>query len=175
MALFLITGLPGSGKSTVYAELKKRGYEAYDGDYDHFAKWYNNTTGEPIHEERYHERSPEFLQEHSRNIAYQLVKDLAIKAQNTIVFLCADPENEDELVGLFDEVFALRIDENIRQKRLATRTNNTWGKLPHEVAYDLAVKPVALARYDKYDYKIIDSNRPIEDIIDFIVASSSNI
>lgn len=175
MSLVLVTGLPGSGKSTVYAGLRSRGYEAYDGDYDHFAKWYNNATGKPIEEDKYHERTPEFLQNHSRNISYQLVQDLAVNSRNKTVFLCADPENEDELVELFDQVFALIIDEDIRQERLATRTNNKWGKLPHEIAYDQAIKPIAFARYKKYGYSIIDSNKPVEEIIDFIISASARV
>lgn len=37
--------MPGSGKTTVRNELKSRGYEAYDGDEDGLAKWYNDATG----------------------------------------------------------------------------------------------------------------------------------
>lgn len=159
MSLFLITGLPGTGKSTICEELKTQGYEAYDGDYDHLAKWYNNITGEPVQEGKDHERTPEFLQNHSRNISRQRVEDLASQAQSKIIFLCADPENEDELIDLFEKVFALVVDEDVRQERLATRTNNKWGKLPHEIAYDLAIKPIAYSRYKKDRYHILDASQ----------------
>jgi dephospho-CoA kinase len=175
MSFFLITGLPGSGKSTVYAELKARGHGAYDGDYDHLAKWYDDTTGQPIREGHYHEheRTPEFLQAHSRNISAQIVKNLASKAKSKPVFLCADPENEDELVHLFTKVFALVLNEDTRQHRLATRTNNQWGKRPHELAYDLAIKPQAYDRYKRFSYDLIDAEQPTSVIVNYILAQTN--
>lgn len=170
MSLFLITGLPGSGKSTACAELKARGYKAYDGDYDRLAKWYNDATGRPIEERTYHKRTPKFLQTHSRDISREAAEDLAAKAKHKTIFLCADPENEDELVPLFAKVFALVLDEDTRQHRLATRVNNQWGKLPHEVAYDLAVKPKAFNRYKKFGYDVIDAAQPTGAIVDYIEA-----
>lgn len=170
MSLFLITGLPGTGKSTVYAELKKRGYEAYDGDYDRLAKWYSIADGVPIDARKSHDRTPEFLETHSRDISLDIIKGLATKAGNNPVFLCGDPENEDELVSLFDKVFALVLDEDVRQTRLATRTNNKWGKLPHEIAYDLTKKPIAYNRYERYGYVILDASQPIELVVDKILA-----
>ncbi len=170
MSLFLITGLPGTGKSTVYAELKKRGYEAYDGDYDRLAKWYSIADGAPVDASREHDRTPEFLETHSRDISLNVVTDLAARAESGSVFLCADPENEDELVPQFTKVFALVLDENVRQTRLVTRTNNKWGKLPHEVAYDLTKKPIAYDRYERYGYIILDASQPIEIIVDKVLA-----
>jgi len=172
MPLFLITGLPGSGKSTVCAALKARGHEAYDGDYDRLAKWYNTTTGQPVEESHYYERTTDFLETHSRDIARQVVEDLAAKAKHKIIFLCADPENEDELVPLFAKVFALVLDEDVRQRRLATRTNNRWGKAPQEIAYDLAVKPKALSRYKRFGYDVINAKQPTSAIVDYIEAQT---
>ena len=169
MSLFLVTGLPGSGKSTTYTELKARGYDAYDGDYDHIAKWYNTKTGQPVEKEgHYRERTPEFLATHSRDISRQAVEDLAAKAKHKTIFLCGDPENEDKLVDLFAKVFALVLNEDIRQRRLATRTNSQWGKLPHEIAYDLAIKPKAFSRYKRFGYDVINAEQPTNLIVEYI-------
>ncbi len=167
MPLFLITALPGTGKSTVCNELHARGFEAYDGDYDHLAKWYNNSTGKPVAD--HHERTPEFLQTHSRNIPRHLIEDLAAQAADKPIFLCADPENEDELQDLFAQTFALVADEKTRLYRLATRTNNVWGRLSHERARDAANKPVAEERRRKYGYTIVDADVPVEQAVDQIV------
>jgi broad-specificity NMP kinase len=164
MALFLVTGLPGTGKSTICAELKARGFTAYDGDYDHLAYWYNDATGEPILGN--HERTIEFLDSHSRDIKSETIRKIV--ANDKPIFVCADPENEDELVPLFDRIFALVLDEEMRQTRLASRTNNQWGKLPHEVAYDLAIKPRSYARYEKFGYIKIDASQTPEDIVTII-------
>jgi dephospho-CoA kinase len=168
MPLFLITGLPGSGKSTACAELKNRGIEAYDGDEDKLAKWYDNKTGLPIEDES-RVRNPEFLRTHSRDIARSVVEDLARQAKDKTIFLCADPENEAALRDLFTHVFALVVDEQTLRHRLATRTNNTWGKLPHEIAYSLALRDEWFASYKKFHYDVIDATQPTRDIVDHIL------
>jgi len=170
MPLFLITGLPGSGKSTVNAELKARGYESYDSDEDRLAKWYNNRTGVAIEEEHYVEHSPDFLRNHSRDISREAVEKLAAKAQGKSVFLCGDGENEEELQDLFDEIFALILDYETRSHRLATRTNNSWGKLPREREYsDEYGKKWEIIRR-QFAYTTINAAQPTNKIVDQILA-----
>lgn len=168
MPLFLITGLPGSGKSTVCAELKTRGYEAYDGDTDRLAKWFNDATGQPV-ESEVRERTPEFLSGHSRDIARGVVEDLKANAGSKPVFLCGDPENEAELNDLFSQVFALIIDEETRDRRLVARTNNNWGKLPHEREYSRIYGKKWDTLRERLDYVSIDSTQPVKDIADQIL------
>jgi adenylate kinase family enzyme len=168
MPLFLVTGLPGSGKSTTRAELKARGYEAYDGDEDHLAQWYNIETGEAV-KFRDEMRTPEFVQAHSRDISREVIEDLTAKARAKIIFLCADPENEAELRDLFTDIFALVVDDETLKHRLATRINNKWGKLPHEIEYSLAFKQKWYDTYKKFNYITIDSSQPIGVIVDQIL------
>jgi shikimate kinase len=167
MPLFLITGLPGSGKSTVWIELKSRGFEAYDADKDHLASWYNKKTGLPTSRKGF-EESPEFLENHSRDISRQTVEELVSKAQDKVVFLCGDPANEDELRDLFSGIFALVVDEDTRAKRLATRTDNNWGKYPIEIEYSLRFLQKARDTYQKYNYPVLDATQPPKDIADRI-------
>jgi dephospho-CoA kinase len=168
MPLILITGLPGSGKSTVNTELKARGYESYDADEDHLAHWYDNETGLVVMQED-EKRTAEFVATHSRDIARETVEGLAAQTIDNPVFLCGDPENEDELRDLFSKIFALVIDEDLRQHRLATRGNNTWGKLPHEIAYDLTFQQKAPETYAKFGYITLDATQPVANNVDYIL------
>lgn len=168
MPLFLITGLPGSGKSTVNGELKTRGYESYDGDEDHLARWYSDETQQPV-EVRIEDCTPDFLNNHSRNISRETIAKLAANSRNNPVFVCGDPENEEELNDLFAKVFALVIDDETLKHRIATRANNDWGKLPHELAYSLAFKQKWDIIRGKFTYITVDATQPIKDIVDQIL------
>jgi dephospho-CoA kinase len=168
MPLYLVTGLSGCGKSTVCAELKSRGYEAYDGDEDHLAEWYNNKTRRAVYIDR-KDRTPKFLQTHSRDILRPVVEKLAVKAKDKTVFLCGDPMNEDELRDLFEEVFALVADKQTIKHRLATRTNNQWGKEPYELEFTFSFHKKALEDAKKYNYVTIDATKPTKDIVDLIL------
>lgn len=176
MPLYYLTGIAGSGKSTVLAELRNRGYEAYDVDEagPATAKWHHNTTGfvHPKSSVKQEDRTPEFLANHSWKVPRQEVIDLAEQSGSKTVFLGGTIANESELQDLFDTVFALAIDDNTLKHRLATRTNNDWGKSPHELAYTLAVNQELDERYRKSGYVVIDANKTtdaiITEILDYI-------
>jgi dephospho-CoA kinase len=165
MSLILITGLPGTGKTTICHELKGRGFIAYDADEDGLAHWYNNHTGLEI-KVADEARTPEFVSSHLRNIPLAEVKRLAEQAKDGHVYLSGDPENEDELRYLFEKVYAVTVDETIRQQRLAARTNNTWGKLPHERERDLIRKQESFENYRKYGYILVDGTLTASLIVD---------
>ena len=173
MSLYLITGLPGSGKSTVCDELKSRGYKAYDGDYDHLAHWFDQNGN--IATRGTEERTPEFIQTHTRAIPKKTIEAFAQKATKADIFICNDPENEDELAPYFVQIFAMILDEDTRQNRVASRTNNSWGKTPHERARDLAIRPIAERRYKQANYTHLDASLPTSEIVDVILEHISEV
>lgn len=168
MSLILITGLAGTGKSTIRAELVSRGFQAYDQDEDHIAKWYNDKTGKAVIGRP--RRTTEFLQTHSRSILRDTAQKLAIRAKDKPIFLCGDPENDDELRDLFAYAFALKLDEATRQYRLATRTNNQYGKTPEDLAYDAENLKRSATLYKRLNYVLVDANRSTGEIVDDILA-----
>lgn len=174
MALYFVTGISGSGKSTVLSELKQRGYDAYDVDEagPATAKWHNDLTGyvHPKSSVKKEDRTPEFLSQHSWKVPRQGVEDLAKQASTKTVFLGGAIANELELRDLFSSVFALAIDDDTLRHRLATRTDNDWGKNPHELEHTLTVNHELDERYREFGYMVIDATQPLEKVVGDILA-----
>lgn len=159
MSLYFITG-----KSLVLSELRYRGYEAYDVDEvgPVTAKWHNDHTGlvHPKSSIKKSDRTSEFFKHHSWKVSRQEVEMLSNHVSSNTVFLSGTIANEIELQDLFRMVFALIIDNQTLKHRLATRSNNDWGKNSHELMYTLTINHELEERYNKYGYVVIDASQP---------------
>lgn len=171
MALFFITGVSGSGKSGVTLGLRERGYEALDTDDDGLARWQHTKTGyiHPKSSVKSWQRTEEFITEHNWNVPREVVEDIAHKAKDKPIFICGTANNIAEIRDLFSATFALVIDEETLLHRLATRTNNDWGKQPHELEQTLAFQKDAMASYESLGYIMVDATQPVEIVISIIL------
>lgn len=171
MPIYFITGVSASGKSSITHELRNRGLTAYDTDDDALARWQNNKTGF-IHSKssvKAAARTEEFLQTHSWNVPRESIEKIAKEHGNETIFICGVANNIDQIKDLFAGVFALTIDEKTLRERLANRTNNDWGKQPHELRQTLALQEKGLANYEKQGYETIDARQPLQEVIENIL------
>ena len=79
------------------------------------------------------------------------------------------PRAIDGLLDLFVTVFALSIDENTLKHRLETRTNNDWGKQPHELQWSLEQLSYRQGFYKKAGFMTIDAMQPVKTVVDAIL------
>jgi broad-specificity NMP kinase len=170
--IIYITGMPGTGKSAVCAELKKRGFRAFDTDHDNIAYFYNNTTNEPlIQHVSSEERTPEWRSRYTWKAKREVVEQLRYQDTEGPVFLCGVTSNDaEELWDLFAKVFALVIeDEEELKKRISERSEDGFGKNPHELATLMRWRLTATEDYRKLNAIIVDSSQPINEVTDYIL------
>ncbi len=174
MALIFITGLAGSGKSYLTLALREKGYEAYDTDDDGLARWQHNETRiiHPKSSVKAYMRTQKFISEHSWNVPREYVEELAVKAKDKPVFLLGVMDNEEDLGELFAKKFALIIDEKTLTHRLKARTNNDWGKQPHELEKTLTGAKAAIERWQSLGYTEIEAAQSADRVMAQIIEAA---
>ncbi len=162
MALYYITGVSGSGKSTVMAELKRRGYEAYDIDTDGFATYYHVGTWEKAdggHTAA--ERTPEWRAQHEWKVPPEKVQELRDKSIGKTVFLCGVAANDADFWDVFTKVFCVYVPpEEVERRVLDREYAEDFGKNPHELASILEWANYAKQQYEELGAVIIDATQP---------------
>ncbi|MFF3446995.1 hypothetical protein ACFYXJ_07635 [Streptomyces sp. NPDC002667] len=168
MTLVWVTGNSGTGKSTVGGVLRARGYVALDADEDGFSRWIDRAKGGVVEDPPY--PVPEgWLDRYGWAIVRERVETLAEESRFRIAFLCGSAENEADVGDLFDLIVCLLIDENTLRHRLATRTTNTFGQHPEELAAALKWNPRMRAIYEGRGATIIDASKPVTEVADSVI------
>jgi dephospho-CoA kinase len=173
MPLYHITGGSGTGKSTVLLELQRRGYEAYDVDEvgPVTARWHNIHTGyiHPKSSVKKEARTPGFLKQHAWRVSHKDVEELADSARTKPVFIGGTIHNKPEINHMFKYTFALVVDNETLKQRLLKRTNNDWGKNPHELQMALDWNKNATTSHKKKGHIIIDATQNLVEVADQIL------
>ena len=138
MAVILITGMSGTGKSAALAELARRGHRVVDTDYGDWIEDVPLPDGsvEPLWNE---ERIDALLREHT----------------DGALFIVGTVANQGRFYPRFDAVVLLSAPLDVILERVATRESNPFGKTATErekIADDLAgVRAAATGRGDGRD------------------------
>lgn len=169
MALVWVTGVSGSGKSSVCASLKALGHRAVDADWEGYNRWVHRHTREVVRDPPYPVPSG-WLETYGWEIDPERVVTLAEEVKPTVALLFGSVENEVKVWDYFDLVICLVIDEETLGHRLAARTTNPFGKHPDQLAAALLWNQTMEARYCRYGAAIIDATRPLEAVAEDVVA-----
>jgi shikimate kinase len=144
MKRILLTGMSGTGKSSVIAELRARGYPAVDMD-------------EPGWSE--HAPDGDWIWREDR------VRELLEQEQGDVLFLSGCATNQGQFYAQFDAIVLLSAPAAVLIERLTTRTNNSYGKRPEELAkvlgYLETVEPL-LRRGATHE---IDTRLPLAEVV----------
>jgi dephospho-CoA kinase len=146
----LITGMSGTGKSTVLAELAARGHRVIDTDQDGWAVEVLGPDG------------PEQVWDEIR------IRDLLERDTDGPLFLAGCVSNQGRFYDRFDAVVLLTVPVDVMLQRIAERTTSEFGKDPRErerILRDLReVEPLLAAT----STAVIDATRPLSEVADAV-------
>jgi adenylate kinase family enzyme len=141
MARILVTGMSGTGKSTLLTELARRGYQTVDTDYGDWER-------------------PRGRWDESRMAAL-------LEGQPDLI-VSGTVENQGSFYDRFEHVVLLSAPTEILIERVSTRMNNPYGRAPEEQAeirsYVIEVEPLLRAGASAE----LDGRQPVTDLADVI-------
>ncbi len=153
----MISGLSGTGKSTVCGELRNRGYNAVEAD-EELAYFADPETGLPANKKTSH-----WLWDKEKfNITVKQKRD-------DILFVCGGATNEEEFKHHFDKIFSLHIDDTTLRHRLLTRTNNYYGKDPKELMQQLEWNKGTVKYSKERGRTVIDATKSVDEVVNEIL------
>ncbi len=152
MSKILVTGMSGTGKSSVLLELARRGHKVVDTDSDEWCEWVI-ADGEPDWIWR-EEKITELLTSHS----------------SEMLFVAGCKSNQGKFYPQFDAVVLLSAPSEVILKRIETRDTNNYGKNPLERQKILEhlewVEPLLRATVTAE----VDASKPLSEVADELVA-----
>ena len=139
---YLVEGLSGAGKSSVYEELIRRGYKAVSTD----RAWKDSADNSMWDEQR-------------------ALSELE-SPEPDVLFVCGSSRNRDRFLPYFTKIFNLRIDDDTMRRRIRERTNNDFGKAREELDLMLALNRSGEKPAGGID---VDATRPLEHVVDDVL------
>jgi dephospho-CoA kinase len=150
----LVTGMSGTGKSTVLAELARSGHRVVDTDYDDWSEEAPLPDGSGW-EQLWRE---------------DLIRALLAQDGDWPLFVSGCTSNQSKFYDQFDAVVLLTATTDVLLERLATRTTNPFGKDPVErdrILKDLATVEPWLRRAATVE---ISTGVPLQYVVEAVEA-----
>jgi dephospho-CoA kinase len=146
----LVTGMSGTGKSTVLTELERRGFAVVETDVAPWSEWSEEDGGFVWREE--------------------LIEELLDREYETTLYISGTVSNQGRFYPRFDAVVLLSAPSDVLLSRIESRTTNEFGKSSEErerIIRDIAqVEPLlrATATHE------VDATQPVAAVVAELVA-----
>lgn len=166
-----ITGVAGTGKTTILSEIQKHGFVVIDLDATGMCRWRNSSTHE-ITEYGFDGRSKEWLNEHEWYCDVEVLKKLlSCIREDRKVFVAGVVGNIAEVAAEFDKVFLLNVPDEELKKRLSTRTNNHFAKSDEEQEAVLSWRGELVSKLQ--NFVEVDANKSPDKTAEFILDNAN--
>jgi dephospho-CoA kinase len=150
MATILVTGMSGTGKSSVLAELGRRGYRVVDTDDPGWTEW---------------AASPDEVGGRERLWVEDRMAELLHRDDRHTLFVQGCVRNQGKFYDRFDAVVLLSAPARVILDRIAARTTNNYGKAPAERELILhqikTVEPLLRAGCTHE----LDASQPLDEVV----------
>lgn len=145
MRRVLVTGMSGTGKSTVLAELARRGFQVVETDEAPWSEWSNRDGGYVWRED--------------------LIAELLSRDDGGTLYVSGTVSNQGRFYPRFDAVVLLSAPVDVLLRRIDARTRNDYGKTAEERALILShvesVEPLLRATSTHK----IDATQPLVEVV----------
>jgi dephospho-CoA kinase len=145
MRRVLVTGMSGTGKSTVLAELARRGFQVVETDDAPWSEWSEADGGYVWRED--------------------LVAELLSRDDGGTLYVSGTVSNQGRFYPRFDAVVLLSAPVEVLLRRIEARTTNGYGKTAEErelILSDVAEAEPLLRATCTHE---IDATQPVADIV----------
>lgn len=167
MKKIYVTGVAGTGKTTVAEALQKRGFYTISIDEtDGLCSWVDRETKEKVQHSA--ELTREFTSKHQWVCDADYLKKL-MDVDGEVIFVSGITSNQSEYLNLFDTVLLLQCKPEVFLERLKNRTNSTFGK-------DKAIRDHMLDWYEGFETRLIakgafpiDASLPIDEVVEEVI------
>ena len=159
MKRVLLTGMSGTGKSTVIGELARRGYRAYDADEGDLSELVSVPDDVPT--------GPgpglDWVWREDR------IQELLSSGDGDVLFLAGCASNQGKFYPQFDHVILLTAPAAVIAERLTTRTTNPFGKGAGELERALGLIPLIEPLLRRSAGLEVDTDAPLGRVVAVIL------
>ena len=166
--MIFITGVSGTGKSTVCRELAERGYVTIGLDEVlGLSRWVHKETKEKL--EKKADFSTEFLNTYEWACDLEMLQELLSQREGE-VFVAGNVENALECIMLSEMSFALICSPETFLKRIDEREDNEYGKDEDAKKFLLSYYESDNKKYTEAGAVAIDAEQPLVQVVESILA-----